>query len=76
MDDTHPLRAFRERHKPPLSQKGLADLLGVDRVTVARWETGTRLIDPDLVPGIARKTEIPARELRPDLASLFSEAAE
>jgi len=32
------------RRKWGLSQKGLAQRLGVIRVTVARWETGTRAI--------------------------------
>jgi DNA-binding XRE family transcriptional regulator len=34
----HPLKTFRKKHNPPLSQEDLASLLGVDRVTVARWE--------------------------------------
>lgn len=36
------LVAFRERLE--LTQQDLADRLGVDRVTIARWETGTRAI--------------------------------
>lgn len=36
----HDLTAFRERLE--LTQQQLADKLGVDRVTIARWETGTR----------------------------------
>ena len=38
----HPLRIFRKNHNPPLSQQDLASLLGVDRVTVARWEIQRR----------------------------------
>lgn len=36
------LIAYRERLE--LTQQELADKLGVDRVTIARWETGTRAI--------------------------------
>ena len=38
----HELVAYRERLE--LTQQELADKLGVDRVTIARWETGTRAI--------------------------------
>jgi transcriptional regulator with XRE-family HTH domain len=37
------------RRKWGLSQEGLARRLGVIRVTVARWETGTRAI-PSFLP--------------------------
>jgi transcriptional regulator with XRE-family HTH domain len=36
------LVALRERLQ--LTQQELADKLGIDRVTVARWETGARAI--------------------------------
>jgi len=32
------------RKKKNLTQKKLAEIIGVDRVTVARWETGRRRI--------------------------------
>lgn len=72
--EVHPLRAFRERNQ--LSQAQLADLLGVERPSVTRWENGTRKVDPDKLTRILEKTGIPPRELRPDLAAMFSEAAE
>jgi transcriptional regulator with XRE-family HTH domain len=73
----HPLKTFRELQKPPLSQEQLADLLGVSRVAVTRWESGARKIDTELLPIVARKTGIPAAYLRPDLAKLMrAEAAE
>jgi len=36
------------RKKLGFSQSQLAEALGVDRVSVARWETGTRRIPPML----------------------------
>jgi transcriptional regulator with XRE-family HTH domain len=41
------------RRKWGLSQEGLAQRLGVIRVTVARWETGTRAISPFLPLALA-----------------------
>lgn len=70
----HPLTAFRKQAN--LTQQGLASLIGVARTTVARWETDARKIDRDLLPKISEKTGIAARDLRPDLAELFGEAAE
>jgi transcriptional regulator with XRE-family HTH domain len=67
----HPLKAFRERQQPPLSQEELAALLGVSKPTVSRWETGARKIDDDLVGAVAEKTGIDPRDLRPDLARLL-----
>lgn len=66
---THPLRAFREREQ--LSQRQLAELLGTNRENVTRWENGTRMLPVERVPGIARKTGIKPRDLRPDLAELW-----
>jgi len=40
------LRAWRKRRR--LSQEALAQLLGITRVTVARWEVGIRFIPPFL----------------------------
>jgi transcriptional regulator with XRE-family HTH domain len=80
MQDIHPLKAYRETQTPKLSQAGLASKLGVARLTVLRWETGERKIDPSLVPAVAEKTGIPAKALRPDLAErlekLFGEVAQ
>lgn len=67
MQDVSPLRTYRYNQKPKLSQEALADRLGVTRLTVTRWESGARKIKPDLVPLIAEKTGIPAKELRPDI---------
>lgn len=71
-----PLKAFRENQKPPLSQERLAKLLDVDRVTVARWETGTRKIGGRRLHQVSKLTGIPKSALRPDIAVLMGEAAE
>lgn len=71
MENVHPLRAYRDREK--LTQLELAEKLGVERETVARWETGVRKIDDDLLPAVSEKTQIPRGELRPDLARLLGE---
>lgn len=63
----HPLKTYRDAQSPKLSQAALATKLGVARLTVNRWETGDRKIDPGLVPLVAEKTGIPAKELRPDI---------
>ena len=67
----HVLKAYRERTRK--TQEGLAELLGVNRTTVARWETGARNIDTARLDEIAEKTGIPKRELRPDLAEVMRE---
>jgi transcriptional regulator with XRE-family HTH domain len=71
MDQLHPLKAFRERQTPPLSQQQLADLIGVSRVCVTRWESGERKPAPEDLPRITAETGIEAAALRPDLAELF-----
>lgn len=65
MSEIHPIKTYRAGRK--LSQQALADQLGVSRLTILRWENRQRPIDPDLVPRVAKKTGIPARELRPDI---------
>jgi transcriptional regulator with XRE-family HTH domain len=69
---SHPLRAFRK--KEGISQERLAELLGVSRATVIRWESGKASPRPADLPAISEKTGIPARELRPDLAEMLERA--
>lgn len=71
METIHPLKDFRDKQVPRLTQKQLAVLLGVTRTTIARWETGAHKLDEDLVPKVSEKTGIAPEELRPDLARLF-----
>jgi DNA-binding transcriptional regulator YiaG len=75
MDTIHPIQAFRESQTPPLSRADFGVLVGADRATVFRWETGTRKVDSAFLLKVSEVTGIPARDLRPDLAALF-EAAE
>jgi len=75
MDKIHPLRAFREKQAPPLSQRQLADLLGVSSTAVSRWEAGERKLDEEKVTMVAEKTGIPPADLRPDLAALLRHGA-
>ena len=49
-------------------------MLGVNRLTILRWEGGERRIDPDKLSDVTKKTGIPAAELRPDLAELMAPA--
>lgn len=71
MQSTHPLRSYRENRTPKLSQAALAQELGVNRLTVVRWETGVRKIDKSKLSDVSSKTGIPTKELRPDLAELM-----
>lgn len=71
MPESHPLKSYRERQVPPLTQEDLAKLIGVGKSTISRWEDGKRKIDDELVGVVAEKTGIPPAELRPDLAKLF-----
>ena len=75
MESLHPLAAYRQSQTPPLSQADLARLLGVDRATVLRWESGDRKIGRDKLQLVSDKTGIAKRNLRPDLAAML-EAAE
>lgn len=64
--------ALREdRQKRGLSQAAYAEFLGYHRLTVVRWETGKRKPSPRELKQIEKKTGIPARKLRPDLAVLM-----
>ena len=73
-DTPHPLRVFRERHNPPLSQEELADLFGVSRSAVTRWESGIRQPGKRQVPTILRITGLPLSAIRPDFAQLLCTA--
>lgn len=71
-NDIHPLRAYRERQDPPLTQDALAELLGVSKAAVSRWESGIRKPDETACRVIREKTGISVRKLRPDLVELLA----
>lgn len=72
----NPLKSFRENHEPPMSQAGLAKLLGKSRPTVHRWENGERKIGLESLSTVSEKTGISKRELRPDLAEKLDEVVQ
>jgi transcriptional regulator with XRE-family HTH domain len=69
----NPIRAFRERNG--LTQEALARKLGVSSVSLSRWETGNRKVEPSRLPKVCKETGIDPKELRPDLAEFFSKHA-
>ncbi len=71
MQPNHPLKTYRLRQNPPLSQDQLAELLGVSKASVSRWETGERKPEETLIPVISEVTGIAPEKIRPDLANLF-----
>jgi len=72
--ETNPLKTYREANQ--LSKADLARLLGVSRSIAHRWETGERKIGPDSLAGVAEKTGISKKMLRPDLAEKLEDAAQ
>jgi len=68
----HPLKSYRDNHG--LSQAALGERIGVDRITVWRWENGKRQPSPAQCKLLTEATGIPARKLRPDLADLLERA--
>lgn len=67
----HPVRAFRQRQKPPLPQAALAKRLGITKPHLSRIETGQQRVGENLLPRVVAETGIPAAIIRPDLAKLF-----
>lgn len=57
MAKTHPIAAYRKREKLTVAQ--LAYRLGVDRITVWRWENKRRRPDDRLLPTVSAVTGIP-----------------
>ena len=69
MAHQHPLRLYREARD--LTQEALGKELDVSGQTVWRWESGNRKIDRSLLSKVSERTNIPVRDLRPDLAELM-----
>ncbi len=72
MTQIHPIKAFRERQTPILSQSQFGDRVGVTRFTVMRWEAGGP-IDERFLPAVSREINVPPKELRPDLVERHEE---
>ncbi len=72
MSETHPIRAYRERQNPPLSQGQFGERVGVTRFTVMRWESGGP-IDERKLTAVSKEIDVPAKELRPDLVERHEE---
>lgn len=72
MSNVHPIKAYRERQNPPLSQGKLASKWGVTRFTIIRWEKGAP-IDAEKLSTVSNDLGIPAKELRPDLVEKYEE---
>jgi transcriptional regulator with XRE-family HTH domain len=59
------LRRFRAKHK--LRQEDLAQLLGISRLAIARWETSTRSVPPYMnltLEGLAARLPLRKRGVR------------
>ncbi len=77
MKDRQPLQVLTDyRQERGWRPVDLARFLEQPRPTVHRWETGARKIDEERLDDVSKKTGIPKRELRPDLAEVMREAAE
>lgn len=59
----HPLKAYRERCKPPMTQDELAQALGVTKAAVSRWETGERFPERQFWQRIHEVTGISLKQL-------------
>ena len=69
-----PIAAFRTAKR--ISVKGLAEVLGVNRRTIMRWERGTPRIPVQKLDDVANALDVKRHQLRPDLYDGMKEAAE
>lgn len=70
--EANPIKSYRERQKPPMSQGEFGSRVGVTRFTVMRWEKGAP-IDEKKLPAVSKEIGIPAKELRADLVERHEE---
>lgn len=61
MSEVHPLKQFR--HDNGLTQDALAELVGVSKGAVSRWESGERTPRHSILPLISEKTGISPAEI-------------
>jgi transcriptional regulator with XRE-family HTH domain len=69
-DIKHPLTAYRKAKK--ITLETLGELLGVNKSTVLRWESGEVHIPIERLDNIERITGISWAELRPDIFNGFA----
>jgi transcriptional regulator with XRE-family HTH domain len=61
MNESHPLKTYREQQDPPLSQEELGAQLGVKKSTISRWENGKRMPrSRKMLKKIHERTGLPA----------------
>lgn len=70
-DSTHPIAAFRKAQVPPLTQDELGEKIGVDGMTVSRWERGESLPQRKHWPTIERVTGVTPGQMTTAYASLM-----
>lgn len=75
-DSVHPVRAFRLRQDPPLSQGALADLADTTAVTISRIENGQAFVRPRLLRKLIEVTGLQATDICSGLNAMVREAAE
>ncbi len=61
--NTNPLKVWRDRQDPKISQEKLAELIGVRAMTVSRWERGGHLPNKKHWPKIEKATGIAPSQL-------------
>jgi transcriptional regulator with XRE-family HTH domain len=80
MDESlHPVRIYRNAQTPPVRLEDLAAKIGITKPSLSRIETGKQPLSVDLAKKISDATDIPMRELCPEIAKMFAptrEAAE
>lgn len=59
----HPFAFFRKTRDPQMTMEALAELLGVTKATISRWESGERFPERELWARIKETTGIGAEEL-------------
>jgi transcriptional regulator with XRE-family HTH domain len=69
------IRLKMEREIAKLSQQCLADLLGVPKIDVQRFENGAKVIPLDLLPKLCECLGVTAAQLLGDYRGLLTRAA-
>lgn len=67
----NPLKDYRASQVPPLTQERLAEQMGVTRVCLSRWESGTRRMPAEVLWKFYQLTGIQPAQMRPDLEPIL-----